>query len=137
MSWLREDARPGRMHSAECAVKTAADRLVDAAPVGRMTAHSPAARAKQADRQRQPAKARSSWTVSNQRNWLTDEVYSETVQPFLAGMSSSAIASRIGVSRWYAGRIRQGYRPHPRHWQALAELTGVSSCIDLSQELAN
>ena len=22
----------------------------------------------------------------------------------------------------YADRIRPGYRPHPRHWQALAEL---------------
>jgi len=25
--------------------------------------------------------------------------------------------SRIGVSRWYAGRIREGYRPHPRRWR--------------------
>jgi hypothetical protein len=33
----------------------------------------------------------------------------------------------VGVSRWYAGRIRQGYRPHPRHWQALAELVGISA----------
>jgi hypothetical protein len=24
------------------------------------------------------------------------------------------------------GRIRQGYRPHPRHWKALAELVNVS-----------
>jgi hypothetical protein len=29
------------------------------------------------------------------------------------------------VSRWYAGRIREGYRPHPRHWQKLAELAGI------------
>ena len=36
-----------------------------------------------------------------------------------------AIASRIEVSRCYAGRIRRGYRPHPRHWQALAGLVGV------------
>jgi hypothetical protein len=42
-------------------------------------------------------------------------------------MSSSAIASQIGVSRWYAGRIRQGYVPHPRHWQALATLVDVRS----------
>jgi hypothetical protein len=33
-----------------------------------------------------------------------------------------AIARQISVSRWYAGRIREGYRPHPRHWQALAQL---------------
>jgi hypothetical protein len=32
---------------------------------------------------------------------------------------------RISVSRWYAGRIREGYRPHPRHWEVLAELAGV------------
>jgi hypothetical protein len=36
------------------------------------------------------------------------------------------IASRIEVSRWYAGRIREGYRPHPRHWEALAELAEAS-----------
>jgi len=45
----------------------------------------------------------------------------------LAGVSNSAIRARIGVSRWYAGRIRGGYRPHPRHWQALAELVEITS----------
>jgi hypothetical protein len=52
-------------------------------------------------------------------------VFSKQIQPLLADIPTSAIRSRIGVSRWYAGRIRQGYRPHPRHWQALAELVGV------------
>jgi hypothetical protein len=28
-------------------------------------------------------------------------------------------------ARWYAGRIREGYRPHPRHWLVLAELVGI------------
>ena len=51
---------------------------------------------------------------------------SERIQPLLARISSSSVASRIGVSRWYAGRVRRGYRPHPRHWQALAVLVGVS-----------
>jgi hypothetical protein len=41
---------------------------------------------------------------------------------------ASAIARTISVSRWYAGRIREGYRPHPRLWQALAGLVGVSCC---------
>jgi len=36
-------------------------------------------------------------------------------------------SSRIGVSRWYAGKIRQGYRPHPRHWEPLAELVGLTA----------
>jgi len=28
----------------------------------------------------------------------------------------SIIRSSIGVSNWYASKIRQGYRLHPRHW---------------------
>ena len=59
--------------------------------------------------------------------WLTEDVYSRKIQPLLAGMSTSAIASNIGVSRWYASRIRKGYRPHPRHWVMLAELAGFTS----------
>jgi hypothetical protein len=43
------------------------------------------------------------------------------------GVCLLRIASRIGVSRWYAGRIRQGYVPHPRHWVALAEQVGISA----------
>jgi hypothetical protein len=41
--------------------------------------------------------------------------------------------SRIGVSRWYAGPIREGYRPHPRHWLALAKLVDVVSeaCVSV------
>jgi hypothetical protein len=52
-------------------------------------------------------------------------VFSQQIQPLLAAISASAIARRISVSRWYAGRIREGYRPHPRHWQALVELVGI------------
>ncbi len=61
-----------------------------------------------------------------QPTWLTEQVFSEKLQPVLATASATAIAKQIGVSRWYAGRIREGYRPHPRHWQALAELVGLS-----------
>jgi hypothetical protein len=50
----------------------------------------------------------------------------QQIPPLLAKIPTSAIRSRIGVSRWYAGRIREGYRPHPRHWLALAELAGVA-----------
>jgi len=45
----------------------------------------------------------------------------------LSGVSTSAIAKGIGVSHWYASKICQGYRPHPRHWEALAQLVGVES----------
>jgi CRISPR-associated endonuclease Cas1 len=118
--------RIGRTNCASCAVSTATERLANAARLGRVASHSPEALAKEGETQRQHAQARSAWKSSMQPAWLTAEVYSDKIQPLLAEISSAVIASRIGVSRWYAGRIREGYRPHPRHWQALAELVGLS-----------
>ena len=120
----------GRIHCAICAVSAATERLVDVARSGRVAGHTPAALAKEAQTQRQHAQARSVWTPASQPAWLTVQVYLQKIQPPLARMSSSAIAARIGVSRWYAGRIREGYRPHPRHWEALAEIVGVSERRD-------
>jgi hypothetical protein len=36
------------------------------------------------------------------------------------------ILHHCAESRRYASKIRQGYRPAPRHWLALAELVGVT-----------
>jgi len=119
--------RDGRSHCAQCAVGGATERLLDAARLGREAAHSPEARAKRANRQREHARARSSWTAKSLPAWLTPEVFSENIQPLLERMSNSAIAAAIGVSRWYAGRIRAGRRrPHPRHWSILAKLVNIS-----------
>jgi hypothetical protein len=81
---------------------------------------------KRASTQRKNALAQHAWKPSDQPAWLTEKFYSKKVQPMLAALSASAIARQISVSRCYAGRIREGYRPHPRHWQALAVLAGVS-----------
>jgi len=116
----------GRRHCANCAISPATQRLVDAARLGRLASRSPEARAKRIASRRRHAQASSAWDASSQPAWLTVGAFSNRIQPQLAAMSTSAIASAIGVSRWYAGRIRRGYRPHPRHWQALAHLVGVS-----------
>jgi CRISPR-associated endonuclease Cas1 len=117
--------RDGRKHCVKCALAPATKRLVNAARIGRLAAHNPEARAKQGESERRQAVARASWDPSSQPAWLTSELFSQQIQPILAGVSTAAIRSRIGVSRWYAGRIRNGYRPHPMHWQALAELAGI------------
>ena len=119
--------KAGRRDCGKCAIDSATKRLAEAARIGRVAGHTPEALAKEAESQRQHAKARSSWAGSFQPSWLTSEIYSEKIQPRLAQVSTSAIASRIGVSRWYAGKIREGYRPHPQHWQALAQLVGASA----------
>ncbi len=119
--------RTERNHCANCAIEGATERLVNAARIGREAARSPEARAKHAASRQRHAQACSAWDASSQPAWLTSEVFSQQIQPLLANLPTSAIRSRIGVSRWYAGRIREGYRPHPRHWQALAELVGIGS----------
>ncbi len=117
--------RVGRNNCANCAIGSATERLVSAASIGRVIARSPEARAKRSATRQQNAQACSKWDASKQPAWLTSEVFSQRIQPLLAKVPTSAIRSRIRVSRWYAGKIRQGYRPHPRHWQALAELVAV------------
>jgi hypothetical protein len=119
--------RSSRSHCAQCAVQGARKHLVDAARLGREAAREPEARIKHSATRKRHAQACSEWDASSKPEWLTANLYSEKIQPLLAQASPSAIAKQIGVSRWYAGRIREGYRPHPRHWQALAELLGVHS----------
>jgi CRISPR-associated endonuclease Cas1 len=114
------------IHCAHCQVDGATQRLVNAAQVGRLAARSPEARAKHVASRRRHAQACSEWDESKQPAWLTGKVFSQRIQPLLVNISSAAIRSTIGVSRWYAGKIRQGYGPHPRHWLALAGLVGIS-----------
>jgi CRISPR-associated endonuclease Cas1 len=117
----------GRMNCARCSVDDATKNMLDAARIGRQTANGPEAQEKRAHTQRKNALAQHAWKSSDQPAWLTDTFYSEKVQPVIAAISASVIARQILVSRWYAGRIREGYRPHPRHWEALAKLVGVSA----------
>ena len=118
---------PGREHCANCATSLATERLAIASRLGRTAAQTPEAQAKQAASQRRHSKARSLWDESSQPAWLTSELFSQKIQPLLSDVATSVIRSSIGVSRWYASRIRQGYRPHPRHWHALARLVGISA----------
>jgi hypothetical protein len=121
----------GRTHCAQCAIDVQKKGFVEVARIGRIAGHTPEALAKEGNTQRQHAKARSSWDAKSQPSWLTTEFYLENIQPRLADLPNSLIASRIGVSRWYAGKIRQGYRPHPRHWEPLAKLIGMSPDVKL------
>lgn len=118
--------RKGHEDCGTCAVDNATTRLVKGARLGRTAARRPEARAKHSQSARRHALARSSWDSFGQPVWLTPEFFLKKIRLPLANISSSKIRAAIGVSHWYASKIRQGcYRPHPRHWQALAELVGV------------
>jgi len=112
-------------HCKKCDLQIATQRLVEVAQAGRIAGHTSEAIAKEAATHRKHAQARAAWSPAMQPAWLTEQVFSEKIQPALAQVSATTIAKQIGVSRWYAGRIREGYRPHPRHWEALANVLGV------------
>jgi len=99
--------------------------MLDAARIGRLTANGPAAQKKRAIKARANALAQHSWKESDQPAWLTSELFERKIQPLLAKASMFDIQKALGISKWYASKVRQGYRPHPRHWQALAALVGV------------
>jgi hypothetical protein len=107
-----------------CAVEESAQRLTKIATEGRVVSHTSNAEAKRSKTQIVNQANIRKWSPSDQPSWLTAKFYAEKIQPLVSSLSSSLITSRLSVSRGYAGQIRKGRPPHPRHWRALAELTG-------------
>jgi len=107
--------RPENTHCGRCAIEGATRRLIDAARAGREASQRPEARAKHSATRRRHARACSAWDPSSRPTWLTAEVFSEKVQPLLADLSSSTIASRITILAPFNPPIcgvRATSRPH-------------------------
>jgi hypothetical protein len=117
----------GENHCATCAIPISKERFVDVVRSGRVASHTPEAEARRGETQSRQAAARLNWRPSDQPAWLDEKTYREKIQPRLAEISVPIISSALGVSKPYATDIRAGRRcPHPRHWQPLAQLAGVS-----------
>jgi CRISPR-associated protein Cas1 len=125
--------RSGR-HCPECGREVSREKLIELAKIGRIAAQSPESRKKHSDTQRRHEAAKRAWRSTPKPDWPDENTYVRQIQPRLAAVTISALASTLGVSEHYAADIRAGrHRPHPRHWQALARLVGVSgSSISLS-----
>ena len=114
-------------HCRECLVPISTRSLVDAARIGRVAAQSDEAQRRRSKTRQRHVLAQSVWSPVSQPAWLNDEVYSRQIQPRLEGLTSKVIAEILSVSMPYAADVRKGRRyPHPRHWQILAELVGIS-----------
>jgi hypothetical protein len=67
------------------------------------------------------------WDPTSLPSWLTEECFVQRIQPLLKHKKIREIAEAMQVSEPYAALVRSGRRrPHPRHWQALAQLLGLS-----------
>jgi hypothetical protein len=114
------------MHCPDCSLKNSTASLIEGAKLGRVVGHTPQAEARRRERKRRHDLERQKWIPSDQRSWLTEDFYTKEIQPRLKEATLSQIASALGVSIPYASDIRKGRRrPHPRHWQSLADLVGM------------
>ncbi len=117
----------GGRHCPKCGREISGEKLTELAKIGRVAAQSPQAQKQRSETKRRHDLARKSWLPSSQPAWLNDETYLKEIQPRLAAITVSALSSALRVSESYAADIRAGrHRPHPRHWQLLANLVGVS-----------
>jgi CRISPR-associated endonuclease Cas1 len=122
----KQNRRRGTRFCSQCAA-TATNENFDA---GRKRAQQPESLAKRSTTQRQHWQAIQTWKPSDLPAWLTRDVYVKQIQPALASVAKSRIRSALGVSEPYSSDIQAGKRiPHARHWQALAELVGVSAGV--------
>lgn len=117
-----------RTYCAKCEIEAARNRMVDIAKAGRVASQAVGPQARRAETQRRHTLAISAWNPSSLPAWLTDDIYTQKIQPLLAGIANPVIMSALTVSVSYAVAIRAGRsRPHQRHWLALARLTGLSA----------
>jgi CRISPR-associated endonuclease Cas1 len=113
--------------SETCTTAVDTDAAIDGTLAARIAAQSADAIARKRETNHRQSVALQAWSPGDHPLWLTRDVYVRQVQPKLAGCTQLAIASSIGVSERYTGKIRNGTCiPHKRHWLKLAELVGMS-----------
>jgi CRISPR-associated endonuclease Cas1 len=117
---------PGGKYCRTCYLSSAADHMAKISVAGREKTLGPRAQSFRAETQRRHAAAQRAWDPASHPAWLDENAYRTKIQPRLMDISTSRIATTLGVSWAYASVVRKGQKiPHPRHWLTLAELVGV------------
>jgi hypothetical protein len=120
----------GQRHQSETSQKRAPgkSRRIDSRLAERT--HGPIAEARRSATQTKQAQALREWNPSDLPKWLDEDAYHRDILPRLSKFTVKAIRLKLGVSHPYATLVRRGVKiPHPRHWLALARLTGVSPSL--------
>jgi CRISPR-associated protein Cas1 len=117
---------PGNRHCADCARLERESKFRAGLERSREASRSPEASAKRILAVKRQNEALRNWNPSDLPEWLTDEVYTNQIQPALHRFSKKQIAEALGVNVSFVYKIvNRGEIPHKRHWVKLAELMGV------------
>jgi hypothetical protein len=118
----------GQLYCKSCALPANQERFGDVARLGRIASHTNEAEISRTKTRLRHVAALKAWDPTALPDWLTEQAYHEKIQPRLPEVTVPAISTALGISEPYATDIRAGRRvPHPRHWQSLAQLVGVSA----------
>ena len=113
-------------HCALCGVEVSRENLLKIAHRGRIASRSAESRARLSASQKRQRAARRGWNPSTLPSWLTRESYRDKVLPRLAKITVPILMRTLNISEPYATKVRKGqFIPHPMHWLALAQLTGI------------
>jgi CRISPR-associated endonuclease Cas1 len=116
-----------------CAVEVARENMAQVALIGHSRPKTQRVQDRISKTISDHAVANTWWDPKTLPGWLTEECYVQRIQPSLREKKVREIAEVMQVSKPYAAFVRSGRRrPHPRHWQGLAELVGFKEC-DQSQ----
>ena len=110
-----------------CAVEVSRENMAQVALIGQARPKTQRVKARISKAISDHAVTNTWWDPKSLPSWLNEECYVQRIQPLLKGKKVREIAEAIQVSQPYAAFIRSGRpRPHPRHWESLTRLVGVS-----------
>ena len=118
--------KSGFKYCRNCVPTISRENVLEAAKLGRMNTHSPAAQARRSETKKRQDAALKSWDPADKPDWLNEKFYQERVKPNLRAVQVPTIQKALSISEPYALRIRAGKCiPHARHWVSLALLARV------------
>jgi len=111
-----------------CAVEVSRETMAQVALIGHAQPRTKRVKARISKALSDHAVANTWWSPSSLPAWLNEEYYLQRIQPQLKTAKVREISEALHVSKPYAALVRAGRRrPHPRHWEALAQLVGASA----------
>lgn len=100
---------------------------------GTRPTHTPEARAARQNANRAQRAEQAGWDAEHAGEVHDLAWFTSVALPGLAKVTLPAIAKATGMSTSAAAKVRSGRRvPHPRHWEALAELAGIELPVEHS-----
>ena len=128
--WWCDACRPERRAEAQDLRRSAATTAAEQhrTETGVLPSHTDEAQERRREANRRRQLARLAWEADHRDESPDVDWYQEKIPPRLTDLPLTEIAGALGISTSVASRFRSGRRvPSPRHWEALAKLTGPAT----------